>query len=167
MNLEGGCSCGAIRYKLTNTPLIVHACHCRDCQRVTGSGFVINIWIEKRFVESSGAKPKSVLLKGGTGMDHEADYPVRTGVVQAAHLREQPFTLRRFHQAMVRGGTHQRHMLLGIEIGGPHVARDANLFEVAAALDIFAQVLHLLRRWRWPCAIPAVADRVVSFSGSR
>ncbi len=52
MNLEGGCSCGAIRYKLTNTPLIVHACHCRDCQRVTGSGFVINIWIEKRFVEA-------------------------------------------------------------------------------------------------------------------
>ena len=72
MNLEGGCSCGAIRYKLTNSPLIVHACHCRDCQRVTGSGFVINIWIEKRFVESSGATPKSVVLKGGTGKDHEA-----------------------------------------------------------------------------------------------
>jgi hypothetical protein len=55
MSLEGGCSCGAIRYELTNTPLIVHACHCRDCQRITGSGFVINIWIEKRFVEVSGA----------------------------------------------------------------------------------------------------------------
>ena len=72
MSLEGGCSCGAIRYKLTNTPLIVHACHCRDCQRVTGSGFVINIWIEKKFVESSGATPKSFVLKGGTGNDHEA-----------------------------------------------------------------------------------------------
>ena len=72
MSLEGGCSCGAIRYKLTNTPLIVHACHCRDCQRVTGSGFVINIWIEKQFVESRGATPKSVVLKGGTGKDHEA-----------------------------------------------------------------------------------------------
>jgi hypothetical protein len=72
MNLEGGCSCRSIRYKLTNTPLIVHACHCRDCQRVTGSAFVINIWIEKRFVESSGAMPKSIVLKGGTGKDHEA-----------------------------------------------------------------------------------------------
>jgi hypothetical protein len=72
MNLEGGCSCGAIRYKLTESPLIVHACHCRDCQRVTGSGFVINIWIEKDFVESSGATPKSVTLKGGTGQDHDA-----------------------------------------------------------------------------------------------
>jgi hypothetical protein len=72
MNREGGCSCGAIRYKLTNTPLIVHACHCRDCQRITGSGFVINIWIEKRFVEVSGATPKSITLSGGTGKDHEA-----------------------------------------------------------------------------------------------
>jgi len=71
MNLEGGCSCGAIRYKLTESPLIVHACHCRDCQRVTGSGFVINMWIEKRFVERTGAIPKSFILKGGTGKDHE------------------------------------------------------------------------------------------------
>jgi hypothetical protein len=72
MNLKGGCSCGAIRYKLTETPLIVHACHCRNCQRVTGSAFVINIWIEKRFVEQTGAVPKSITLKGGTGKDHEA-----------------------------------------------------------------------------------------------
>src|SRR6058998_2565246 len=30
MNLEGGCSCAAVRYKLTASPLVVHACHCRD-----------------------------------------------------------------------------------------------------------------------------------------
>ena len=71
MNLEGGCSCGAVRYKLTSTPLIVHACHCRDCQRVTGSGFVINVWIEKEFVQSNGAKLKAFTLSGGTGKDHE------------------------------------------------------------------------------------------------
>jgi hypothetical protein len=72
VNLEGGCSCGAIRYRLTNTPMIVHACHCRNCQRITGGPFVINIWIEKKFVEPSGATPKSITLKGGTGRDHEA-----------------------------------------------------------------------------------------------
>ena len=31
MKLEGGCSCGAIRYTLSESPLIVHACHRRDC----------------------------------------------------------------------------------------------------------------------------------------
>jgi len=71
MNLEGGCSCRAIRYKLTATPLIVHACHCRDCQRITGGPFVINMWIESRFVDAGSAKPKSFTLKGGTGKPHE------------------------------------------------------------------------------------------------
>ncbi len=79
MNLEGGCSCGSIRYKLTASPLIVHACHCRDCQRITGSGFVINIWIENEFVERTGATPKSFTRKGGTGKDHEVFFCANCG----------------------------------------------------------------------------------------
>ncbi len=71
MDLHGGCLCRALRYKLTADPLIVHACHCRDCQRVTGSAFVINIWIESRFVESGPAAPKSFMLSGGSGKAHE------------------------------------------------------------------------------------------------
>jgi hypothetical protein len=62
MELEGGCACRALRYKLTADPLIVYACHCRDCQRLTGSAFVINIWIEKKFVEAGSAAPKSFKL---------------------------------------------------------------------------------------------------------
>jgi hypothetical protein len=69
--LAGGCACGSIRYKLTASPLIVHACHCRDCQRLTGSAFVINIWVEKKFVEVGHAVPKSFMLKGGSGNRHE------------------------------------------------------------------------------------------------
>jgi len=64
--LEGGCACGAIRYKLTQLPLIVHACHCRDCQRITGSAFVINLWIERKFVEAN-LVPKSFQLTAGSG----------------------------------------------------------------------------------------------------
>jgi hypothetical protein len=71
MNREGGCACGAVRYKLTADPMIVNACHCRDCQRITGSAFVINIWIERRFVEQSGELPKSFKLVAGTGNPHE------------------------------------------------------------------------------------------------
>lgn len=71
MSLEGGCACKTIRYKLTADPLIVHACHCRDCQRLTGSAFVLNIWIESRFVEADRALAKSFKLKAGSGKDHE------------------------------------------------------------------------------------------------
>ena len=36
-NMEGGCTCRQVRYRLTGTPLIVHACHCRWCQGETGT----------------------------------------------------------------------------------------------------------------------------------
>ena len=45
-HLEGRCACGAARYRLASEPLIVHCCHCLNCQRQTGSAFVINLLIE-------------------------------------------------------------------------------------------------------------------------
>jgi hypothetical protein len=39
---EGGCDCRSIRYRLTRAPMFVHCCHCRWCQRETGSAFVLN-----------------------------------------------------------------------------------------------------------------------------
>ncbi|CAM8756009.1 CENP-V/GFA domain-containing protein [Burkholderia pseudomallei] len=43
---EGGCTCGAVRYRMTSRPLIVHCCHCRWCQRETGTAFALNALIE-------------------------------------------------------------------------------------------------------------------------
>jgi hypothetical protein len=48
---EGGCSCGDARYRLTTEPMFVHCCHCLNCQRQTGSAFVINLLIEAGRVE--------------------------------------------------------------------------------------------------------------------
>ena len=55
--LEGGCSCGEVRYRLTATPLIVHCCHCRWCQRETGSAFAVNALIEASEVETTAGEP--------------------------------------------------------------------------------------------------------------
>ena len=44
--LQGGCSCGSVRYELLAAPMSVHCCHCTDCQRHTGSAFVLNAIIE-------------------------------------------------------------------------------------------------------------------------
>ena len=57
---EGGCSCGAVRYRLTSDPLFVHCCHCLNCQRQTGSAFVINLLIEADHVEALAADPQPV-----------------------------------------------------------------------------------------------------------
>jgi hypothetical protein len=57
---EGGCSCGAVRYRLTSEPLFIHCCHCLNCQRQTGSAFVINLLIEADRVELLASDPQPV-----------------------------------------------------------------------------------------------------------
>lgn len=37
--VEGGCICGAVRYRVVARPLGVYNCHCKDCQRSAGSAF--------------------------------------------------------------------------------------------------------------------------------
>jgi len=44
--LDGGCTCRHVRYRMTSAPMFVHCCHCRWCQRETGSAFVLNALIE-------------------------------------------------------------------------------------------------------------------------
>src|ERR687888_343820 len=57
---EGGCACGEVRYRLTSEPLFVHCCHCLNCQRQTGSAFVINLLIEADRVELLAGAPRPV-----------------------------------------------------------------------------------------------------------
>jgi hypothetical protein len=58
--MEGGCACGAVRYRLTSGPMFVHCCHCLNCQRQTGSAFVINLLIEADRVELLAGEPEPV-----------------------------------------------------------------------------------------------------------
>lgn len=44
--LEGGCSCGAVRYSLLLSPIFVNCCHCTWCQRESGAAFAVNAIIE-------------------------------------------------------------------------------------------------------------------------
>lgn len=58
--LEGGCACGAVRYRLTRPPMRVHACHCHNCQRQTGGPFAINAIIETAAVRLLKGRPEAV-----------------------------------------------------------------------------------------------------------
>jgi hypothetical protein len=53
-DLSGRCACGAVRYRFRATPIIVHCCHCLNCQRQTGSAFVLNAVIETANLEATG-----------------------------------------------------------------------------------------------------------------
>ena len=63
---EGGCACGEIRYRLASEPLFVHCCHCLNCQRQTGSAFVINLLIETERVELLAGEPELVPVPRGS-----------------------------------------------------------------------------------------------------
>jgi hypothetical protein len=58
--MEGGCTCGAVRYRLASRPLFVNCCHCRWCQRETGSAFAINAMIEADRVAILSGVPEIV-----------------------------------------------------------------------------------------------------------
>jgi hypothetical protein len=65
--LEGGCTCGAVRYRLASAPLIVHCCHCRWCQRETGSAFVLNAMIETSRLGVTAGEPIMILTPSASG----------------------------------------------------------------------------------------------------
>ncbi len=65
--LEGGCTCGALRFRLATKPLFVHCCHCRWCQRETGSAFVLNAMIETERVTLLKGTPEVVDTPSASG----------------------------------------------------------------------------------------------------
>jgi hypothetical protein len=68
--LEGGCACGAVRYALQSAPMFVHCCHCRDCQRQTGSAFVLNALIETARVTVTNGEPARSEMPTDSGRPH-------------------------------------------------------------------------------------------------
>lgn len=65
--LEGGCTCRALRYQVTSKPLFVHCCHCRWCQRETGTAFALNAMIEADRVVLLSGEPEVVNTPSNSG----------------------------------------------------------------------------------------------------
>ncbi len=67
VSLEGGCDCGGVRYRMTSMPIFVHCCHCRWCQRESGSAFALNAMIEADRVVLLHGKPDLVDTPSNSG----------------------------------------------------------------------------------------------------
>ena len=64
---EGGCTCGKVRYRLARSPMVVHCCHCRWCQRETGAAFALNAMIETCNVSLLSGQPELVETPSNSG----------------------------------------------------------------------------------------------------
>ena len=66
---EGGCQCGAIRFRLLRAPIALYACHCADCQKQSSSAFGLSMWMERDAVEFTGARPHIYRTCGESGRE--------------------------------------------------------------------------------------------------
>jgi len=66
-SFEGGCTCGQVRYRMTSRPMFINCCHCRWCQRETGSSYVINAVIEADRVVHLQGEPELVEIPSASG----------------------------------------------------------------------------------------------------
>ncbi len=64
---DGRCTCGHVRFRVRGRPLFVHACHCRWCQRETGSAFVLNALIEHDRVTLLAGAPAEIPTPSESG----------------------------------------------------------------------------------------------------
>lgn len=51
---KGGCACGAVRYETMGDPMRISVCHCKDCQRRSGSAFGVGCYFRREAVTLSG-----------------------------------------------------------------------------------------------------------------
>ncbi|HVE85255.1 MAG TPA: GFA family protein [Myxococcales bacterium] len=70
-NPTGACCCGGVKFRLLASPMFVHCCHCTDCQRHTGSAFVINAIIETDRIEILSGAPEPVSMPTESGRPHD------------------------------------------------------------------------------------------------
>jgi hypothetical protein len=63
-SFAGGCFCGAVRYRMTCPPMFVHCCHCRDCQKQTGSAFEVHDSMPREWPPESRARREALLDPG-------------------------------------------------------------------------------------------------------
>lgn len=68
---QGQCFCGSVRFRMRGAPMFVHCCHCRDCQRQSGSAFAVNGLIEGDRIEMVEGEAKPVRMATDSGYPHD------------------------------------------------------------------------------------------------
>jgi hypothetical protein len=139
---EGGCSCGAVRYRLGSEPLIVHCCHCLNCQRQTGSAFVINLLIEGDRVELPAGEPQPVDVPRDDGSTQRV---YRCPGCQVAVFSEYGWPELKF----VRAGTLDEPSAVAPDV---HIFTRSKVPWVALPDDVPAFDVYYDSRKVWPAA---------------
>jgi hypothetical protein len=154
---EGGCACGAVRYRLTSEPLFVHSCHCLNCQRQTGSAFVINLLIEADRMELLTGEPLPVDVPRDDGSVQRI---FRCPSCQVALFSEYGWPELRF----VRGGTLDEPSAVTPDV---HIYTRSKVPWVALPDDTPAFEAYYDTRKLWPASSLERLDAILALRAER
>jgi hypothetical protein len=146
-----------VRYRLTSEPLIVHCCHCLNCQRQTGSAFVINLLVEADRVEVLTGEPQPVDAPRDDGRPQRI---FRCPSCQVAVFSEYEWPELRF----VRGGTLDDPSTVTPDI---HIFTRSKLPWVTLPDDTPAFDVYYDTRALWPDASLERLDAILALRAER
>ena|SRR5947209_5568863 len=149
---EGGCACGSVRYRLTDEPLFVHCCHCLNCQRQTGSAFVINVLIETDRVELLAGEPQAAEVPRDDG---SAQRIYRCPDCQVAVYSKYTWPQLRF----VRAGTLDDPSSVSPDV---HIFTLSKVAWVELPPDVPAFEIYYDRETLWPAASNARIEALIA-----
>jgi hypothetical protein len=79
-NMNGGCLCGDVRYSVSGDPAVMSICHCRHCQKLTGSAFVEVVAVANESFSVEG-KLQTFTIAGDSGRNKNNKFCPRCGSV--------------------------------------------------------------------------------------
>jgi hypothetical protein len=141
-----------VRYRLASEPLFVHCCHCLNCQRQTGSAFVINLLIETDRVEVTSGEPRPVDVPRDDGSMQRVH---RCPVCQVAVFSEYGWPELLF----VRGGTLDEPSAVKPDV---HIFTRSKVPWVVLPDDTPAFEVYYETRKLWPAASLERLDAVIA-----
>ena len=141
---EGACRCGEVRIRAEGAPLVTMACHCRGCQRMSGSAFSLSsLYPADRFAVSAGEPVRGGV---GTGPSHMFCakcmswlFTVPEGLEQFVNVRSVMFDDASDHRPFMETYTADR---LGWASAGAELG-----FETMPADDQFPRLLADYAAW--------------------
>ena len=88
--LEGGCSCGLVRFKLNRGSLWTNICHCNACKRRTGSAFGFSVVVESADVTEFTGQTATFARSGESGRFVHYEFCPRCGTTLRWHVEILP-----------------------------------------------------------------------------
>ena len=78
--MEGGCQCGYVRYRISSPIQRLVVCHCRDCQRQSGSAFGMSLFVSAEAFELAKGDVKTFEVLSDSGRTKTCAFCPNCGV---------------------------------------------------------------------------------------